>query len=133
MLLFLPFALLGLFVLLRLLLAASVHALPLGCGLAAALAAAGAGWTAPVALAAGLGVFLLIEAALAFAGKRCRQRRHRWAVAALRVGPAALAGYSVGALAASWLGTGGIALAAASVLTAAASAGRPFRAHGGGE
>jgi hypothetical protein len=131
MLLFLPVALFGLLLLFRLLLGASAHALPLGCGLAAALAAAGTGWSAPAVLAAGIGVVLLMEAALAFAGARWRLRSCRWPVATLLVVPAAIAGYSVGALAAAWLGFGDPLLAAATALIAAASAGRSLGVHNG--
>lgn len=131
MLLFLPFALFGLLLLFRLLLGASAHALPIGCGLTAALAAAGAEWPPLFALATGIGVFLLLEAALAFVGTRRRLRSCRWPVATLLVVPAAIAGYSVGALAAAWLGFGGTLLAAATALIAAASAGRSLDVHNG--
>ena len=124
MLLFLPFALIGLLTLFLLLLAASARALPLGAGLLAALTAAGAGASAPLAFALGTGVFLGLEAARGFAGARWHAGPPRWLLGAILAGPAALAGYSVGALFAAWLGIDGNALASATALIAAASAGR---------
>lgn len=104
MLLLLPFALLGLAALFHLLLLASSRALSFAAAASAAFAAQAAVlsfWAA--ALAAAI-AFLIVDAALAYGGILLRGPVAGAGLAGLVFVPAALAGYSVGALAAAWTG-----------------------------
>jgi hypothetical protein len=104
MLLLLPFALLGLAALFHVLLLASSRALCFAVAASATFAAQAAGlsfWAA--ALAAAI-AFFTIDAAIAYGGIRLRGSVAGAGLAGLVFGPAALAGFSVGALAAAWTG-----------------------------
>jgi hypothetical protein len=105
MLLMLPFALLGLAALFHFLLLASSRALSIGAAVSTAFAAEAAG--VPLLWAAGAGIltFALTEIAAGIAGTRLNGRPAGTALAVIFVVPALVAGYSVGALAASWFGT----------------------------
>lgn len=104
MLLLLPFALIGLAALLHFLLVASSRALPLAVAAGAAVAAQAAGasfWGAATVAAL---VFILVDSAVVFGGVRLRGLVAGAGWTALVFVPSALAGWSVGALAAAWLG-----------------------------
>lgn len=104
MLLMLPFALLGLAALCHVLLLASSRALSFAVAACAAFAAQAAGlsfWAA--ALAAAI-AFLIVDAAIGYGSIRLRGSVAGAGLAGLVFVPAALAGYSVGALAAAWTG-----------------------------
>ena len=104
MLLLLPFALFGLAALFHFLLFASSRALSFAVAASAAFAAEAAGfsfWAAAIAAAI---AFVIVDAALAYGGIRLRGSVAGVGLAGLVIIPAALAGYSVGALAAAWTG-----------------------------
>jgi hypothetical protein len=106
MLLMLPFALFGLAALFHLLLLASSRALSFAVAACAAFAAQAAGfsfWAAALAVAV---AFFTVDAAIAYGGIRLRGSVAGVGLAGLVFIPAALAGYSVGALAAAWVGLG---------------------------
>ena len=102
--LLLPFALFGLAALFYVLLLASSRALSFAVAASAAFAVQAAGlslWAAALAAAV---AFLIIDAALAYGDIRLRGSVAGAGLAGLVLGPAALAGYSVGVLAAAWTG-----------------------------
>ena len=104
MLLLLPFALLGLAALFHFLLLASSRALSFAVAACAAFAAQAAGlsfWAAALAAAA---AFFTVDAAIDYGGIRLRGSVAGAGLAGLVFIPAALAGYSLGALAGAWTG-----------------------------
>jgi hypothetical protein len=104
MLLMLPFALFGLAALFHLLLLASSRALSFAVAACAAFAAQAAGSSFWAAVLAAAIAFFIVDAAIAYGGIRLRGSVAGAGLAGLVFIPAALAGYSVGALAAAWVG-----------------------------
>ncbi len=107
MLLLLPFALFGLAALFILLLALSSRAVPIGGALCTAFAVQTATGSYGAAATAAAATFLALEYAVGVGGIRgirLAGSRAGLALAALMLVPAALAGWSVGALVAAWLG-----------------------------
>lgn len=104
MLLLLPFALFGLAALFTLLLALSSRALPIGGAVCTAFAVHPATGSYGAAALAAAATFLALEYAVGAGGIRFAGSRAGLALGALVFVPAALAGWSVGALAAAWLG-----------------------------
>ena len=104
MLLLLPFALFGLAALFALLLALSSRALPIGGAVCTAFAVHTATGSYGAAALGAAATFLLLEYAVGVGGIRLAGSRAGLALDALVCTPAAIAGWSVGALAAAWLG-----------------------------
>jgi len=104
MLLLLPFALIGLAALFYLLIAASARALPFGVAACTAFAVHAATGSIGAAAVAAAALFLLTDTAANTGGVSLAGSRAGMALDALIVVPAALAGWSVGALGAAWLG-----------------------------
>jgi len=104
MLLLLPFALLGLAALFHVLLLASSRALSFAVAASAAVAAQAADFSFLAAALAAAVAFFTVEAAIAYGGIRLHPSVAGVGLAGLVFVPAALAGYSVGALAAAWIG-----------------------------
>lgn len=104
MLLLLPFALFGLVSLFHLLLALSSRTFPIGGAACAAFAVYTATGSYRAAALAAAATFLIVEYAVGAGGIRLAGSRAGLALNALVYAPAAFAGWSVGALAAAWLG-----------------------------
>lgn len=104
MLLLLPLALFGLAALFYFLLVASSRALPIGGAVCTAFAVQTATGSFGAAATAAAAIFLALEYAGGVGGIRFAGSRAGMALDALVCVPAALAGWSVGALAAAWLG-----------------------------
>lgn len=104
MLLLLPFALFGLAALFTLLLVLSSRALPIGGAVCTAFAVQTATGSYGAAATAAAATFLALEYAVGAGGIRLAGSRASVALDAIVCVPAALAGWSVGALAAAWLG-----------------------------
>jgi hypothetical protein len=104
MLLLLPFALFGIAALFTLLLVLSSRALPIGGAVYAAFAVHTATGSYGAAALAAAAIFLAFEFAAGAGGIRLAGTRAGLALDALVCVPAAFAGWSVGALAAAWLG-----------------------------
>jgi hypothetical protein len=118
MLLMLPFALLGLAALFHVLLLASSRALCFAVAASAAFAAQAAGLSFWAAASAAAAAFFTVDAAVAYGDIRLRGSLAGAGLAGLVSVPAALAGYSVGALAAAWTGLDPAWLGAVAALTA---------------
>lgn len=129
MLLLLPFALIGLAALFHLLLAASSRALPLGVAACAAFAAQAAGVSFGATAIVAAAVFIAADTAVVAGGDRLRGSVAGLAWTALILAPAALAGWSVGALAAAWIGLDPVGPGLLAALTACLIARRRWSAQ----
>jgi hypothetical protein len=129
MLLLLPFALIGLAALFHLLLVASSRALPLGVAACAAFASQAAGVSRGAAALVAAAVFIAVDTAVLAGGDRLRGSVAGLAWAALILAPAALAGWSVGALAAAWVGLDPVGPGLLGALTACLIARRRWTAE----
>lgn len=118
MLLLLPFALFGLAALFYLLIRASARALSFAVAACTAFAVHAATGSIGAAALAAAPLFLLAEAAIAAGGVRFAGSRAGAALDALILVPAALAGWSVGALGAAWLGMAPVVPAVAAAFAA---------------
>lgn len=105
--LLLPFALFGLAALFTILLALSSRALPIGGVVWTAVAVHTVTGSYGAAALAAAATFLALEYAVGVGGIRLAGSRAGAALDALVYVPAALAGWSVGALAAAWIGIAG--------------------------